>query len=135
MVKELSPDLILLDVMMPGVDGFEVCRSLKQDEKTRVIPVVMVTTLREKEHREKAMNAGADDFLSKPVYLIELQIRTMKKCVSYCSETGTNGLGLAFCKLAIEAHEGKIWVESEGTNQGCTFSFTIPNGSNTETLL
>ena len=48
---------------------------------------------------------------------------------------GTSGLGLAFCKLATEAHGGKIWVESKGKNQGCTFSFTVPTGLNTETLL
>ncbi|MCD4716671.1 MAG: response regulator [Desulfobacterales bacterium] len=330
--------------MMPGTDGFEVCRSLKQDEKTRAIPVVMVTALREREHKIKAMNAGADDFLSKPVDSFELlvrvksllriksyhddlqesykeiaekneklhkldkmkeglthmvvhdlnnpitaisgslelllmdkelfpenQIRTLEKCVSYCKdisqliqrlldirkmeegklqpnkemtdpvelidgvmeqflpkietkrltlcfpkpgnrfsiemdhglikrvvanlinnairhapeggrieidvglssakgnfcisikdngnglepqyhkkifdkfeqvdlkqagvETGTSGLGLAFCKLATEAHGGEMWVESKGENQGCTFSFTIPAGLNTETLL
>ncbi|MCP4687640.1 MAG: response regulator [Desulfobacterales bacterium] len=72
---EISPDLILLDVMMPGIDGFEVCRILKQDEKTRAIPVVMVTALKEREKRIKAMEAGADDFLSKPVDSAELLIR------------------------------------------------------------
>ena len=74
-VEETPPDLILLDVMMPGIDGFEVCRRLKQEEQTRIIPIVMVTALREKEHRVKALQAGADDFLSKPVDQTELVVR------------------------------------------------------------
>jgi signal transduction histidine kinase len=67
--------MILLDVMMPEIDGFEVCRKLKQDEKTRVIPIVMVTALREEEHQVKAIDVGADDFLSKPVNPLELRVR------------------------------------------------------------
>jgi signal transduction histidine kinase len=75
MVGGTCPDVILLDVMMPGIDGLEVCRRLKQDEKTRMIPVVIVTALQEKGHRIKAMEAGADDFLSKPVDQTELLVR------------------------------------------------------------
>ena len=74
-IADIKPDLILLDVMMPGIDGFEVCRRLKSVDKTKVIPIVMVTALREKEHRIKAMESGADDFLSKPVDQIELLLR------------------------------------------------------------
>lgn len=75
LVHAIQPDLILLDVMMPGISGFEVCRQLKQNDKTKTIPIVMVTALREKEHRMKALEAGADDFLSKPVDHTELVIR------------------------------------------------------------
>lgn len=75
MVACRNPDLILLDVMMPGLDGFEVCRRIKQDEKTRAIPIVMVTALREREHRLRALEAGADDFISKPVDQTELFLR------------------------------------------------------------
>ena len=74
-IVETAPDLILLDVMMPNLNGFEVCQRLKQDKKTRSIPVVMVTALKEKEDRLKAMEVGADDFLSKPVDRTELLIR------------------------------------------------------------
>ena len=75
LVARNEPDLILLDVMMPGLDGFEVCRRIKQSEKTRIIPVVMVTALREREHRIRALEAGADDFISKPVDQTELFLR------------------------------------------------------------
>ena len=61
-VAAVKPDLILLDVMMPGINGFNVCRQLKQTDKTKIIPIVMVTALSEKEHRIEALESGADVF-------------------------------------------------------------------------
>ncbi len=74
-VKETSPDLILLDVLMPELNGYEVCRQLKSDEKTLGIPVVMVTVLKEREDRIKAIEAGADDFINKAADRFELNAR------------------------------------------------------------
>ena len=69
------PDLVLLDVMMPGLSGFEVCTRLKKGEATRFIPVVLVTALSERESRIAGIEAGADDFISKPVDGQELRVR------------------------------------------------------------
>jgi PAS domain S-box-containing protein len=74
-VKDISPDLILLDVIMPEIDGYEVCRQLKSDQTTMNIPIVMVTCLNDRDDRIKAIEAGADDFLSKPIDWIELDAR------------------------------------------------------------
>lgn len=75
MVMDISPDLILLDILISNMDGFEICRRLKQEEKTRKIPIVMASMLTEKKHRIKGIKAGADDFLSKPVDKTELLVR------------------------------------------------------------
>lgn len=73
--KELSPDLIILDISMPRMDGFETCRRLKEDPATRRVPVVMFTALTDRESRIKALEAGANDFLAKPVDSTELIVR------------------------------------------------------------
>jgi DNA-binding response OmpR family regulator len=70
-----APDLILLDVMMPVMDGFTACRILKENEATQLIPVIIMTVLRDTEDRIKGIEAGADDFLSKPVDRRELIAR------------------------------------------------------------
>jgi len=66
-IAENAPDIVLLDVMMPGMDGFEVCRRIKDDPKTTHIPVVMVTALSDNADRVRGLEAGADDFLTKPL--------------------------------------------------------------------
>jgi len=75
------PDLILLDVMMPKMSGFEVCKRIKNDPKTSDIPVIMVTALNEFGDIERAIDSGTDDFLSKPVNKLELltRVKTMLK--------------------------------------------------------
>ena len=72
---ESTPDLILLDVMMPKMSGFEVCRRIKEDPATQSIPVMMVTALNELGDIERGVECGTDDFLSKPVNKLELITR------------------------------------------------------------
>jgi two-component system alkaline phosphatase synthesis response regulator PhoP len=80
-ITEDPPDLILLDVMMPKMSGFEVCRIIKNDSKTSEIPVIMVTALNEFGDIERGIDSGTDDFLSKPVNKLELltRVKTMLK--------------------------------------------------------
>lgn len=75
LVQQDKPDLILLDVLMPEMDGFTVCRALKSSEQTRSIPVIMVTALQDPEHVVRGLEAGADDFVSKPFIAAELLAR------------------------------------------------------------
>jgi len=70
-----QPDLILLDIMMPRMSGYEVCQTLRSDTATEKIPILMVTALKEMGDIEKAVAAGADDFLTKPVNRLELKTR------------------------------------------------------------
>ena len=74
-VAKAAPDLILLDVMMPRMSGFQACKKLKADPATRDIPIVIVTALSEVSDVEHAVDVGADDFLSKPVNRLELVTR------------------------------------------------------------
>lgn len=74
-VSEWRPDLILLDVMMPRVSGFEVCRRLRQDPQTADIQIIMVTALDQAADVERAVEAGANDFLTKPINKTELLLR------------------------------------------------------------
>jgi two-component system alkaline phosphatase synthesis response regulator PhoP len=80
-VKDHKPDLVLLDVMMPQMSGFEVCRRLKNDPETADIPVIMVTALNEFGDIERGIGSGTDDFVSKPVNKLELltRVKTMLK--------------------------------------------------------
>jgi adenylate cyclase len=74
-MRERSPDLVLLDILMPGLSGYDVCRAIRADPKLQMLPVVMVTALEDREERVKGIEAGADDFLSKPVNPPELLAR------------------------------------------------------------
>ena len=80
-IKKSKPDLVLLDVMMPKMSGFEVCRRIKNNPQTADLPVIMVTALNELGDIERAIESGTDDFLSKPVNKLELitRVKTMLK--------------------------------------------------------
>ncbi|NET45099.1 hybrid sensor histidine kinase/response regulator [Okeania sp. SIO2B3] len=74
-LETYNPDLILLDVMMPGIDGIEVCRQIKATSVWQAVPIIMITALSAKSDLANCLNAGADDFISKPVNAIELRAR------------------------------------------------------------
>ena len=80
-IANQPPDLVLLDVMMPRMSGFEVCKRIKNDPKTTDIPVIMVTALNEFGDIERGIDSGTDDFISKPVNKLELltRVKTMLK--------------------------------------------------------
>ena len=74
-IKAEPPDLVLLDVQMPGLDGYEVCRRIKATPRGRLLPVVMITALNHTDDRVRALESGADDFMAKPVERVELVAR------------------------------------------------------------
>ncbi|MEE8392526.1 MAG: GAF domain-containing protein [Anaerolineae bacterium] len=82
---ELTPDLILLDVMMPGMDGFEICRRLRADPLLATVPIIMITALNDRNSRSQGIEAGADDFISKPFDHAELlaRVRTIVRLNRY----------------------------------------------------
>jgi cyclic di-GMP phosphodiesterase len=89
-VAQSRPDLILLDVMMPGIDGFEVASRLKASPHTRTIPIIMVTSLDDRASRLAALNAGAEDFLTKPIDRAELwgRVRNLLRLKEYADVLG-----------------------------------------------
>lgn len=74
-VRDWQPDLILLDIMMPKISGFEVCKQLRQDPATKNIAVLMITALDQQSDVDRGVNAGTDDFLTKPINKTELLLR------------------------------------------------------------
>ncbi len=101
------PDLILLDIVMPGIDGFEVCRRIKNTPETRLTPVVLITGLSATEDRINGINAGADDFLSKPIDFSELLARTrsLLKLKQYTDELENAETVLFTLAQSIEARD------------------------------
>ncbi len=74
-LEENVPDLVLLDVMMPGMNGFEVCQKIRENENLKELPVLMVSMLDDQESRMQGIQSGADDFINKPFNLAELELR------------------------------------------------------------
>lgn len=107
LVRSEKPDLVLLDVVMPGKSGYDLCRELKEDPATRLIPVVMITGLTDREDRVRGIEAGADDFLSKPLYPEELfaRVKSLLKLKEFTDELENAESVLVALALGIEARD------------------------------
>jgi putative two-component system response regulator len=106
-IRREPPDLILLDVVMPGKSGLELCRDLKSDPTTRLIPVVMITGLSAREDWMKGIEAGADDFLTKPINPEELFVRvsSLLKLKEFTDELETVDSVLCTLGLSVESRD------------------------------
>jgi putative two-component system response regulator len=106
-IERHPPDMILLDVRLPGMDGFEVCRRVKQAAATRLIPVVLVTGMGAREHRIAGINAGADDFLTKPFDIEELHARSasLLRLKRYTDELDSAESVILSLALTVEARD------------------------------
>ena len=107
LVRTDPPDLVVMDVMMPDVDGFEACRAIKQDRSTRLIPVVLVTALDDTASRIRGLEAGADDFICKPFNAPELRarVRSLLRIKSYTDELDSAESVIVSLALTIEARD------------------------------
>jgi putative two-component system response regulator len=104
---QTPPDLILLDVNMPRVDGFEVCRRLKRNPRTRLVPIILITGLSATEDRIRGISAGADDFLTKPFDTRELEarVRSLLRMKRYTDELDSAESVILSLGLTIEARD------------------------------
>ena len=102
-----SPDLVLSDVIMPGRSGYELCRQLKSDPATRLIPFVLITGLSDRENKVKGIEAGADDFLNKPIFPAELfaRVNSLLKLKEFTDELETADSVLCTLGLSVEARD------------------------------
>lgn len=107
--KEI-PDIILLDVMMPGMDGYEVCRRLKSDPETGHIPVVMVTALNQQEYRLKGLLAGADDFITKPFddFALFSRINALARYNTVAGELRRRDINTGVAAIESEAEKAEM---------------------------
>lgn len=107
-IDDLKPDVILLDVMMPGLNGFEVCRRIKLNLATRLIPVILITALQEREDRITGIEAGCDDFISKPIDRVELiaRVRALGKNKRLNDELDDAESVIMSFARAVEAKDG-----------------------------
>jgi putative two-component system response regulator len=106
-IRRELPDLILLDVIMPGKSGYELCRELKENPATRLIPVVLITGLSDRVDRVRGIEAGADDFLSKPVFPEELfaRVKSLLKLKEFTDELENADDVLCTLGLSVEARD------------------------------
>ena len=106
-IAKQEPDLVLLDVVMPGVDGYEVCRRMKSETRTRLIPIVMLTGLDRLADRIKGLDLGVDEFLTKPFNVMELttRVRSLLSLKHFTDELEHAGLVLTSLARAVEVRD------------------------------
>lgn len=106
-VRRQAPDLILSDVIMPGRSGYEFCRELKEDPTTRLIPFVLITGLSDREDKLHGIEAGADDFLNKPIFSEELfaRVKSLLKLKEFTDELETADSVLCTLGLSVESRD------------------------------
>jgi putative two-component system response regulator len=106
-LAQFAPDVVLLDVELPGASGFEICRRLKRNHATRLIPVVLLTGLVGREHRLAGIEAGADDFLTKPFDSSELtaRVRSLSRLKRYTDELESAESVIVSLALTVEARD------------------------------
>lgn len=106
-IAEAPPDLLLLDVIMPGKNGYQLCRELKENPETRLIPIVMITGLTDRENKIKGIEAGADEFLNKPIFPEELfaRVKSLLKLKEFTDELDNAEAVLCTLGLSVEARD------------------------------
>jgi len=112
LARELSPDVVLLDLMLPDVSGTEVCKQLKNDPSTRGMPVIMLTARGEEIDRVVGFELGADDYVVKPFSVRELMLRIQAILRRGRPEGRGGDLTIEFGRLKIDRGAHRIWVDS-----------------------
>jgi putative two-component system response regulator len=107
MVASEQPDLVLMDVLMPALSGYDVCERIKENPSTRLTPVVLITALHEREHKIRGINAGADDFLTKPVdpHELKARARSLVRLKRYTDDLDSAESVIMSLALVIEARD------------------------------
>jgi putative two-component system response regulator len=107
-VRERTPDVVLLDVVLPGLSGYEICSTLKRDPATRLLPVVLITGLTEQAERVAGLKAGADDFLTKPIELNELlaRVASLARIKRYTDDLDSAASIIMMLATMIESRDG-----------------------------
>jgi putative two-component system response regulator len=128
-VREYPPDLILLDIMMPNLNGFDVVTKLKAEEQFALIPIVMVTALQDVQDRVKALEVGAEDFLTKPVDRMELRarVRSLLKVKAYNDH-------MVNYRQELESEVRRRTVEIQETNKKLAIAHEKLRGASLETI-
>jgi len=116
LIEESPPDLVLLDLMLPDIQGKDICRQLKQDNRTRHIPVIMVTALGDEIDRVVGFELGADDYVVKPFSVRELILRVRAILKRSTGQTETEVEEILFGPLKVDLAKHRAWLNDEELN-------------------